>query len=206
MNIAVIGTGYVGLVAGSCLADSGNDVVCVDSNVSKIENLQKGVIPIYEPGLPELIERNVRDERLRFSTDLAAAVKQAFVIFMAVGTPTTATGAADLSAVFEVAGAIGRAMDRYKVIVTKSTVPVGTSEKVRAIIRKETSQVFDLVANPEFLKQGTAVEDFMKPDRVILGADDVKSAEILRDLYAPFVRTGSPVIVTDIRTAEMLKY
>ena len=206
MNIAVIGTGYVGLVAGSCFAESGNEVVCVDSNVSKIEDLRKGIIPIYEPGLPELIERNVRDDRLKFSTDLAAAVKQAFVIFMAVGTPTTATGAADLSAVFEVAAAIGRAMDRYKVIVTKSTVPVGTSERVRAIIKKETTQLFDLVANPEFLKQGTAVDDFMKPDRVILGADDVKSAEILRDLYAPFVRTGSPVIVTDIRTAEMLKY
>jgi UDPglucose 6-dehydrogenase len=206
MNIAVIGTGYVGLVAGSCFAESGNEVVCVDSNVSKIEDLRKGIIPIYEPGLPELIERNVRDDRLKFSTDLAAAVKQAFVIFMAVGTPTTATGAADLSAVFDVAAAIGRAMDRYKVIVTKSTVPVGTSERVRAIIKKETTQLFDLVANPEFLKQGTAVDDFMKPDRVILGADDVKSAEILRDLYAPFVRTGSPVIVTDIRTAEMLKY
>jgi len=206
MNIAVIGTGYVGLVAGSCFAESGNDVVCVDNNVEKIANLKKGVIPIYEPGLPEIIERNVRDERLSFTTDLAAAVKKSLVIFVAVGTPTTPSGAADLSAVFAVASEIGRAMDRYKVVVTKSTVPVGTSEKVREIIGKQTKQQFDVVSNPEFLKQGAAVEDFMKPDRVILGADDVRPAEILRDLYAPFVRTGSPVLVTDIRTAEMLKY
>src|SRR5688572_13424594 len=206
MNIAVIGTGYVGLVAGSCFAESGNDVICVDNNAEKIENLKKGVIPIYEPGLPELIERNVREERLKFTTDLPGTVKQSFVIFLAVGTPPTSTGAADLSAVFAVAAAIGRAMDRYKVVVTKSTVPVGTSDKIREIIRKETTQQFDVVANPEFLKQGAAVEDFMKPDRIIVGADDVRAAEILRDLYAPFVRTGSPVVISDVRTAEMLKY
>jgi UDPglucose 6-dehydrogenase len=206
MNIAVIGTGYVGLVAGSCFAESGNDVICVDNNAEKIENLKQGVIPIYEPGLPELIERNVREERLKFTTDLPGTVKQSFVIFLAVGTPPTSTGAADLSAVFAVAAAIGKAMDRYKVVVTKSTVPVGTSDKIRAIIRKETTQQFDVVANPEFLKQGAAVEDFMKPDRIIVGADDVRAAEILRDLYAPFVRTGSPVVISDVRTAEMLKY
>ena len=206
MNVAVIGTGYVGLVAGSCFAESGNDVVCVDNNADKIADLKKGIIPIYEPGLPEMIERNVRDERLSFTTDLPSAVQKSFVIFIAVGTPTTPSGAADLSAVFAVASEIGKAMNRYKVVVTKSTVPVGTTEKVRDIIRKETNQVFDVVSNPEFLKQGAAVEDFMKPDRVVVGADDVRPAEILRDLYAPFVRTGSPVLAVDIRTAEMLKY
>jgi UDPglucose 6-dehydrogenase len=206
MNIAVIGTGYVGLVAGSCFAESGNDVSCVDNDAAKIDRLKKGIIPIYEPGLPEIIERNVREERLTFTTDLDAAVKKSLVIFVAVGTPPLPSGAADLSAVFTVAAAIGRAMDRYKVIVVKSTVPVGTSEKMREILKKETTQQFDLVSNPEFLKQGAAVDDFMKPDRVIVGADDVRPAEILRDLYAPFVRTGSPVLIVDTRTAEMLKY
>lgn len=206
MNIAVIGTGYVGLVAGSCFAESGNDVICVDNNADKVANLQKGIIPIYEPGLPELIERNVREERLTFSTDLDAAVKKAFVIFIAVGTPPSPNGAADLSAVFAVATAIGKSMDRYKVIVTKSTVPVGTAEKIRHYVGKETNLPFDVMSNPEFLKQGAAVEDFMKPDRVVVGADDPRAAEILRELYAPFVRTGSPVLITDVRTAEMVKY
>src|SRR2546426_129285 len=206
MNIAVIGTGYVGLVAGSCLAESGNDVWCVDSDAAKIEKLRQGMIPIYEPGLPEIVERNLREERLTFTTDLDAAVKKSFVLFVAVGTPTTPNGAADLTAVFEVARAIGKAMDRYKVIVVKSTVPVGTSEKIREILKSETDHPFDLLSNPEFLKQGAAVEDFMKPDRVVVGADDVRAAEILRDLYAPFVRTGSPVLIVDVRTAELLKY
>src|SRR5262249_12719604 len=206
MNIAVIGTGYVGLVAGSCFAESGNDVWCVDNDAAKVENLQKGIIPIYEPGLPELVERNVRDERLRFTTDLDTAVKKALGIFVAVGSPPQPNGAADLRFVFEVAAAIGKAMDRYKVIVVKSTVPVGTSAQVRKILKEVTSHPFDLLSNPEFLKQGAAVEDFMKPDRVIVGADDVRPGEILRDLYAPFVRTGSPVLVVDVRTAEMLKY
>jgi len=206
MNIAVVGTGYVGLVAGSCFAESGNDVVCVDNNSEKIESLNKGIIPIYEPGLPEIIDRNLRDERLTFTTNLDAAVKKALVIFVAVGTPTSPDGSADLTAVFEVGKAIGRAMDRYKVIVVKSTVPVGTNSKLREIIKKETKHPFDLLSNPEFLKQGAAVDDFMKPDRVVVGADDVRAAEILRDLYAPFVRTGSPVLIVDVRTAEMLKY
>ncbi len=206
MNIAVIGTGYVGLVAGSCFAESGNDVWCVDNDAEKIEKLKKGIIPIYEPGLPEIVERNVREERLTFTTDLDGAVKKSFVIFIAVGTPTTPSGAADLTAVLEVTAAIGRAMDRYKVIVVKSTVPVGTSEKIREVVKNETKQPFDLLSNPEFLKQGAAVEDFMKPDRVVVGADDVRAAEILRDLYAPFVRTGSPVLLVDVRTAELLKY
>ncbi len=206
MNIGVIGTGYVGLVAGACLAESGNDVWCVDSDAAKIERLKAGTIPIYEPGLPEIVERNLREERLTFTTDLDAAVKKSFVIFIAVGTPPAPDGAADLTAVFQVAAAIGRAMDRYKVIVVKSTVPVGTSEKIREILKKETKHPFDLLSNPEFLKQGAAVEDFMKPDRVVVGADDVRAAEILRDLYAPFVRTGSPVLLVDVRTAELLKY
>jgi UDPglucose 6-dehydrogenase len=206
MNISVVGTGYVGLVAGSCFAESGNDVWCVDNDAAKIESLRNGVVPFYEPGLPEIIERNLREERLTFTTDLDAAVKKSLVIFIAVGTPSTATGAADLTAVFDVATAIGRAMDRYKVIVVKSTVPAGTSEKIRDVLKKETKQPFDLLSNPEFLKQGAAVEDFMKPDRVVVGADDVRAAEILRDLYAPFVRTGSPVMIVDIRTAELLKY
>jgi len=206
MNIGVIGTGYVGLVAGSCLAESGNDVWCVDSDAAKIEKLRQGMIPIYEPGLPEIVERNLREERLTFTTDLDAAVKKSFVLFVAVGTPPTPNGAADLTAVFDVARAIGKAMDRYKVIVVKSTVPVGTSEKIREILKSETHHPFDLLSNPEFLKQGAAVEDFMKPDRVVVGADDVRAAEILRDLYAPFVRTGSPVLIVDVRTAELLKY
>ena len=206
MNIAVIGTGYVGLVAGSCFAEGGNDVICVDNNADKVEQLKQGVIPIYEPGLPELVERNTREERLSFTTDLAEAVRKSLVIFLAVGTPTTPTGAADLSAVFAVAAAIGQAMDRYKVIVTKSTVPVGTANKIREIIRKNTKQAFDVVSNPEFLKQGAAVEDFMKPDRVIVGADDPRPAEILRELYSPFVRTGNPVMIVDIQTAEIVKY
>ena len=157
MNIGVVGTGYVGLVAGSCFAESGNDVICVDNDIEKIERLRKGIIPIYEPGLPELVDRNLREERLTFSTDLEAAVKKCFIIFIAVGTPTGQNGAADLTAVFNVAGAIGRAMDRYKVIVVKSTVPVGTGEKIREIIKKETNHPFDILSNPEFLKQVAAV-------------------------------------------------
>jgi UDPglucose 6-dehydrogenase len=206
MNISVIGTGYVGLVAGSCFAESGNDVVCVDNNAEKIEKLKSGLIPIYEPGLPELVERNLREERLSFTTDLDAAVKKSLVIFIAVGTPTAPDGSADLTAIHEVAAAVGRAMDRYKVIVVKSTVPAGTSPRLQEIIKRETRHPFDLLSNPEFLKQGAAVDDFMKPDRVVIGADDVRPAEILRDLYAPFVRTGSPILIMDVRTAEMLKY
>jgi|SRR5579884_1288417 len=206
MNIGVIGTGYVGLVAGACFAESGNDVLCVDIDTAKIEKLKQGIIPIYEPGLSDLIDRNVREERLSFTSDIEAAVKKSFVLFIAVGTPTTSSGAADLRAVFQVAKDIGRYMDRYKLIVTKSTVPVGTTERVRDIIAAETKLPFDCVSNPEFLKQGAAVEDFMKPDRVVVGANDPRAGEILRELYAPFVRTGSPVLMIDVRTSEMIKY
>jgi len=206
MNIGIIGTGYVGLVAGACFAESGNDVVCVDVDAAKIEKLRQGIMPIYEPGLPEIVDRNMREERLMFTTDLESALRKSFIMFIAVGTPTTSTGAADLTAVFDVARDIAQSMERYKLIVMKSTVPVGTVEKVRKIVSDETKHPFDVVSNPEFLKQGAAVEDFMKPDRVIVGADDVRAAEILRDLYAPFVRTGSPVLIMDVRTAEMVKY
>ncbi len=205
MNIAIIGTGYVGLVAGSCFAESGNDVICVDNDEEKVKKLSKGKVPIYEPGLPEIVERNLREGRLSFTTNLESAVKKSFVTFIAVGTPQV-NGRADLGAVHSVAVDIGRAMDRFKVIVMKSTVPIGTTEKVNDIIQAETDQPFDIISNPEFLKEGAAVEDFMKPDRVIIGAEDERAAEIVRELYAPFVRTGSPVLVTDVRTAEMTKY
>jgi UDPglucose 6-dehydrogenase len=205
MNIAVIGTGYVGLVAGACFAESGNDVICVDKDVDKIEQLSQGNSTIYEPGLPELISRNLREGRLSFTTDLEMAVRKSFIVFIAVGTPQV-HGEADLTAVHSVATAIGQAVNEFKVIVIKSTVPVGTNEQVADIIRAATDKPFDMISNPEFLKEGAAVDDFMKPDRVIVGAEDERAAAIVKELYAPFVRTGSPVLVTDVRTAEMTKY
>ncbi len=205
MNIAVIGVGYVGLVAGSCFAESGNDVICVDSDEDKVKALSKGKTSIYEPGLVELVQRNLAEGRLSFTTDLSTAVKKSFVLFIAVGTPQIG-GDIDLTAVRKVAAGIGQSMKDFKVIVVKSTVPVGMTEQLRDIIRVETDQPFDVISNPEFMKEGAAVEDFMKPDRVILGAEDENAAEVVRELYAPFVRTGSPVLVTDIRTAEMTKY
>ena len=206
MNLAVIGTGYVGLVAGACFAESGNDVICVDKDAEKIRRLGEGEIPIYEPGLPEIVQRNLREGRLSFTTDLENAVRKSFVILVAVGTPPGPNGEPDLSAVREVARDIGRAMDQFKVVVMKSTVPVGTGEEVTDIIRSETDRPFDVISNPEFLKEGGAVEDFMKPDRIIIGAEDERAAVIIRELYAPFTRTGSPAIITDVRTAEMTKY
>ena len=205
MNIAIIGTGYVGLVAGGCFAESGNDVICVDIDPDKVKGLTNGKIPIYEPGLEEIVERNLREGRLKFTTDLGSAVKKSFVVFIAVGTPQIG-GETDVSAVHSVARGIGRVMDRFKVIVVKSTVPVGTTEKIRDIVRAETDQPFDVIFNPEFLKEGGAVDDFMKPDRVIIGAEDERAAEIIRELHAPFVRTGNPVLVMDVRSAEMTKY
>lgn len=206
MKIAVIGSGYVGLVAGTCFAETGNSVICVDKDVAKIDALKAGRIPIYEPGLEELVKRNVAEERLTFSTDLADSVKKSLVLFIAVGTPPGDDGSSDLSAVLAVAKAIGKSMDGFKVIVDKSTVPVGTARRVQAAIRAETSHPFDVVSNPEFLKEGAAIDDFMKPDRVVVGCDDPRTAEIMKELYAPFVRTGKPILCMDVESAELTKY
>ena len=206
MKIAVIGTGYVGLVAGACLADMGNDVICVDNNIEKLKLLEKGTIPIYEPGLEELVKVNFREQRLSFSSDIDNAVKVSKVCFIAVGTPQEEDGSADLQYVFEVAKQIANAMNDYKVIVDKSTVPVGTAEKVSQIIRENTKYPFDVVSNPEFLKQGNAVEDFFYPDRVIIGSNSDKATRIMQDIYAPFFRTGNRVIIMDTKSAEMTKY
>ncbi len=206
MKIAVIGSGYVGLVAGTCFAETGNQVLCVDRDPAKIEALEAGRIPIYEPGLQELVLRNVQEERLSFTTDTAAAVKASTVIFIAVGTPPGDDGSSDLSMVLAVARDIGKAMDGYRVVVDKSTVPVGTARKVAAAIRAETTHPFDVVSNPEFLKEGAAIDDFMKPDRVVIGCDDPRVAEIMKELYSPFVRTGKPLLSMDVASAEMTKY
>jgi UDPglucose 6-dehydrogenase len=206
MKIAVVGTGYVGLVVGACLAENGNDVVGVDKLEAKIRMLRRGRIPIYEPGLEELVRRNRAEKRLTFTTDLARAVRAASIIFIAVGTPQGEDGSADLQHVLGVARDIARAMNGYKVIVDKSTVPVGTAAKVRDIIRRETTHPFSVVSNPEFLKQGAAVEDFMKPDRVVIGAEDERAAALMRELYAPFTRTGAPILLMDCASAELCKY
>lgn len=206
MNLAVIGSGYVGLVAGTCFAESGNDVVCVDIDEAKIATLKAGKIPFYEPGLEELVRRNVEEQRLSFATDLDSAVKRSEVVFIAVGTPQGPDGKANVSQVLQTASAIASALDRYKVIVTKSTVPVGTADQIRAAMQKLTRQPFAVVSNPEFLKEGAAVEDFMKPDRVVLGSDDAEAITVLKELYEPFVRTGNPILVMDPRSAEMSKY
>jgi len=206
LKIAVVGTGYVGLVVGVCLAENGNSVVCVDNDEKKVEALRRGEIPIYEPGLAEMIPRNVAEERLRFTTDLGAAVQQSEILFIAVGTPQDEDGSADLRHVLAVADGIGRHMNGYKVIVNKSTVPVGTTEKVRKAVSAVTSHPFAVVSNPEFLKEGTAVEDFLKPDRVVIGADDERARAVMCELYAPFVRTGNPVLVMDSASAELTKY
>jgi UDPglucose 6-dehydrogenase len=206
MKIAVIGTGYVGLVAGACFAESGNDVVCVDKDAAKVRLLRRGKTPIYEPGLEELVRRNRQENRLTFTTALPRAVKDSSVVFIAVGTPADEDGAADLSHVLGVARDIARAMNGYKVVVDKSTVPVGTSGKVREVMRRETAHPFSVVSNPEFLKQGAAIEDFMKPDRVVIGAEDPQAAEIMLELYAPFTRTGAPIMVMDCASAELTKY
>src|SRR5262245_7920224 len=206
MKIAVVGTGYVGLVVGSCLAETGNDVICVDRDAAKVRMLRKGKIPIYEPGLAELVAKNADEERLTFTTQLGRAVKASQIVFIAVGTPQGEDGSADLQHVLSVARDIGRMMDGYRVVVNKSTVPVGTAEKVREIIRRETTHPFSVVSNPEFLKQGAAVEDFMKPDRVVIGAEDPRGADLMMSLYQPFTRTGAPVMVMDCASAELAKY
>ena len=206
MNITVVGTGYVGLVAGACLADMGNTVICVDNNKEKIEQLKNGIIPIYEPGLEELVNANVKENRLLFSTDLDSSVKKSLVCFIAVGTPQGEDGSADLQYVFNVAESIAKSMNGYKVIVDKSTVPVGTADKVAEIIKTNTNHPFDVVSNPEFLKQGNAVDDFLKPDRVVIGSNSDKATAIMQEIYSPFFRTGNRVIVMDVRSAEMTKY
>ena len=206
MNICVIGTGYVGLVAGACLADMGNNVICVDNNEAKISQLKNGIIPIYEPSLEELVKANVLENRLEFSTDLKSAVEKSLVCFIAVGTPQGEDGSADLQYVFNVAKSIATSMNDYKVIVDKSTVPVGTAEKVSEIIKANTKYDFDVVSNPEFLKQGNAVNDFLSPDRVVIGSNSDKATQIMQEIYAPFFRTGNRVIVMDVKSAEMTKY
>jgi UDPglucose 6-dehydrogenase len=206
MRIAVVGTGYVGLVAGACLAENGNEVICVDKDAAKVRVLQRGSIPIYEPGLEEMVRRNHSEKRLTFTTALARGVRNSQIIFIAVGTPTGEDGSADLQHVLGVAKELAQAMNGYKVIVNKSTVPVGTSGKVREIIRRETTHPFSVVSNPEFLKQGAAIDDFMKPDRVVIGAEDPRAAELMRELYAPFTRTGAPIMMMDCASAELCKY
>ena len=206
MKICIIGTGYVGLVTGTCLAEMGNEVICVDNDKNKLDNLAKGIIPIYEPGLEEIISVNVAESRLLFTDDLEYAVKASLVCFIAVGTPEDEEGKANLSYVFDVAKHIAKNMNEYKVIVNKSTVPVGTADKVYDIIKNNTKHDFDIVSNPEFLKQGDAVNDFLKPDRVIIGTDGDKAKNIMQDIYSPFLRTGNPIIVMDIKSAEMTKY
>lgn len=206
MKIAVVGTGYVGLVAGAGFAETGNDVICVDKDEAKIRMLRRGKIPIFEPGLEELVRRNKAEGRLSFTTQLAKAIKQSQIVFIAVGTPQGEDGSADLQHVLDVARSVARAMDGYRVIVNKSTVPVGTAVKVREIVRRETTHPFSVVSNPEFLKQGAAVDDFMKPDRVVIGAEDPRGAELMVALHKPFTRTGAPIMVMDCASAELSKY
>lgn len=207
MHVAVIGSGYVGLVAGACLAETGNDVICVDVDPDKIARLQRNEIPIYEPGLEPMVKRNQEEGRLTFTTDLGSAVRSARVVLIAVGTPPGEDGSADLKHVLAVARAVGRNMNQPKIVVTKSTVPVGTAEKVRATIRAETDIPFSVCSNPEFLKEGAAIEDFMKPDRVVIGVDNDEAKEIMAELYAPFTRQGgNRILFMDIASAEVTKY
>src|SRR5215207_7310333 len=194
MKIAVVGTGYVGLVTGTCFAETGNDVTCVDIDKSKIDKLSNGQITIYEPGLEKLFLRNVKEERLRFTTSLEDGIKDALIIFLALPTPPGEDGSADLKYIIGVAGDLGRILTDYKVIVDKSTVPVGTAEKVQAAIASNYKGEFDVVSNPEFLREGVAVDDFMKPDRVVIGTDSERAIKIMNELYVPFVRQGNPII------------
>jgi UDPglucose 6-dehydrogenase len=209
MRIAVVGTGYVGLVLGACLSENGNNVVCVDKDERKIATLKSGKMPIYEPGLEEMVRRNhAAEDRLTFGVDLAGAVRASEIVFIAVGTPQGEDGSADLQHVLSVARDVGRSMNKYTVVVDKSTVPVGTAQRVREAIARETQCPFSVVSNPEFMKQGAAVEDFMKPDRVIIGLEggDRRAAEVMSELYAPFTRTGAPILMMDTASAELCKY
>jgi UDPglucose 6-dehydrogenase len=211
MKIAVIGTGYVGLVTGTCFAEVGMDVMCVDIDKHKIDNLHKGILPIYEPGLEEMVMRNVQKKRLHFSTSLQESIKDAEVVFIAVGTPPDDDGSADLKYVLAVASGIGQHMQKPLVVVTKSTVPVTTAEKVRNAVQIELEKRNEKIeyyvsSNPEFLKEGAAIEDFMKPDRIVVGIDNPKAEDIMRKLYKPFLMNGHPIIFMDIPSAEMTKY
>ena len=207
MKIAVVGTGYVGLVTGTCFSETGNDVICVDINEKKVKQLQSGQIPIYEPDLDNLFERNTKAGRLKFTTDLQEAVNTSNIVFLALPTPPGEDGSADLSYILGVADQLGAILNDYKVIVDKSTVPVGTAEKVtEAIASKASRDLFDVVSNPEFLREGVAVDDFMKPDRVVIGTSSAKAAKLMKQLYLPFVRQGNPIYIMDERSAEMTKY
>jgi UDPglucose 6-dehydrogenase len=206
MNIAVVGTGYVGLVAGACFAETGNDVMCVDVDAKKVEGLRKGVVPIFEPGLEDLVKSNAKAGRLQFTTSLKDAVESSEVIFIAVGTPQDEDGSADLTHVLAVARGIGECMNGPKVVVDKSTVPVGTADRVKKAIEEVARFPVEVVSNPEFLKEGAAIDDFMRPDRVVVGVSGEAAAKVMKELYAPFVRTNNPILVMDIRSAEMTKY
>src|SRR5690606_16667439 len=206
MKIAVVGTGYVGLVTGTCLAETGNDVICVDINEEKVEKMKRGEIPIYEPGLELLFNRNIEQGRLTFTTRLEEAVSDAKIIFLALPTPPGGDGAADLSYVLGAAKDIARLIKNYKVVVTKSTVPVGTADKVKAVFKENTSVEVDIVSNPEFLREGVAVDDFMKPDRVVVGTSSPRARKLMEELYAPYVRSGNPIIFMDERSSELTKY
>ncbi|MCC6929524.1 MAG: UDP-glucose/GDP-mannose dehydrogenase family protein [Gemmatimonadaceae bacterium] len=206
MHITVVGSGYVGLVVGACLAETGNDVFCADVDAGKIEALTRSEIPIYEPGLEQVVERNQKQGRLHFTTDVGGAIETAEVVFIAVGTPPDEDGSADLRHVLDVAELIGQRMTRELIVVTKSTVPVGTAVKVQAAVAKHARHPFHMCSNPEFLKEGAAVDDFLKPDRVVLGVESDQARSVMAELYAPFVRTGKPIIFMDIASAEMTKY
>ena len=206
MKIAVVGTGYVGLVAGTCFADTGNEVTCIDVDAAKIEALRQGQVPIYEPGLEEILQKNIDRKRLRFTTELASAVGEAQVVFIAVGTPEGDGGDANLEYVLTAAEHIGRALRQYTVVVDKSTVPVGTADQVQEIISRMSTVAFDVVSNPEFMKEGAALEDFLKPDRVVVGTSSERARRIMGELYAPFVRTEHPILYMDARSAELTKY
>jgi UDPglucose 6-dehydrogenase len=208
MHISVIGTGYVGLVTGACFAEFGVNVTCMDTDEKRIARLEKGDVPFFEPGINELVSKGIKEQRLSFTTDVAKAVEKALVIFIAVGTPPREDGSADLSFVEEVGRGIARHMTSYKVIVTKSTVPVGTGEKIRAVVKKTQKEAirFDMVSNPEFLREGSAIEDFMRPNRVVIGADSDQAVAIMKDLYRPLYLIETPIVVTDVPTAELIKY
>ncbi|MBN2019496.1 MAG: UDP-glucose/GDP-mannose dehydrogenase family protein [Sedimentisphaerales bacterium] len=206
MKVCVVGIGYVGLVTAGCLAEAGNNVICVDKDGTKIEGLKKGVIPIYEPGLAEIVQHNEKLKRLEFKTDLKYGVDNSSIIFLAVGTPPMADGSADISAILEVTGDIAAIMTDYRIIVTKSTVPIGTHKKAIKLIKSKTDKPFDYVSNPEFLKEGSAIEDFMSPDRIIIGTDSQQAREMMKQIYGPFMRKGNRLIFMDAASAEMTKY